>query len=203
MPRKVIKVIHESIEKDEESPKDLENVSLGDSEVAEPQVAEPKVVKEKKPRTEKQILAFQKALEKRKANAEAKKLAKEVVDIPKENIEMTELPKEVKKRGRPSLSPEKIEEKATLKEIALQKQLEKLQKKLEQSAKKEAKKQVLEKIKSKMNDDNDDIDLDTDDDTEINEIVKKQKKPIVILNKIDNGKVKKQPIIPQPTAIFV
>ena len=148
---------------------------------------------------------MRKALEKRKQNALEKKLLKETaVDIPKDvDIEMAELPKEVKKRGRPSLSPEKIEEKATLKEIALQKQLEKLQKKLEQSAKKEAKKQVLEKIKSKMNDDNDDIDLDTDDDTEINEIVKKQKKPIVILNKIDNGKVKKQPIIPQPTAIFV
>jgi len=202
MPRKVIKVINETIEKDEEPPKELEDVSLGGSEVAEPQVTEQKV---KKPRTEKQIEAFNKALEKRKQNALEKKLLKETaVDIPKDvDIEMAELPKEVKKRGRPSLSPEKIEEKATLKEIALQKQLEKLQKKLEQSAKKEAKKQVLEKIKSKMNDDNDDIDLDTDDDTEINEIVKKQKKPIVILNKIDNGKVKKQPIIPQPTAIFV
>ena len=205
MPRKTIKIINESIEKDPESPKDLEDVSLGDSEVAEPQVAEPKVVKEKKPRTEKQILAFAKALEKRKANSDAKKALKETsVDIPKEvDVEMTELPKESKKRGRPALSAEKIEEKATLKEIALQKQLEKLQKKLDQSAKKEAKKQVLEKIKSKMNDDNDDVDLDTDDDTEINEIVKKQKKPIVIVNKIDNGKVKKQALPPQPTAIFV
>lgn len=195
MPRKVIKVIHESIEKDEELPKDLEDVSLD----------EPKPVKVKKERTEKQIEAFNKALEKRKQNALEKKALKEsAVDIPKEvDVEMVDIPKEVKKRGRPSLSPEKIEEKATLKELALQLQLEKLQKKLDQSAKKEAKKQVLEKIKSKMNDDNDDVDLDTDDDTEINEIVKKQKKPIVILNKIDNGKMKKQSLPPQPTAIFV
>jgi hypothetical protein len=191
MPRKTIKVVKEdSIEKDDqpESPKES--------------LEEPKPVKVKKERTPKQIEAFNKALEKRKQNALEKKALKETaVDIPKE-VEMTEIPKEVKKRGRPSLSPEKIEEKATLKEVALQKQLEKLQKKVEQSAKKEAKKQVLQKIKSKMEDDNDDVDLDTDDDTEINEIVKKQKKPIVILNKIDNGKMKKQHV-PQPTAIFV
>jgi len=199
MPKKTIKIIKEdSIEKDEEveSPKEpLEEIPLD----------EPKVVKEKKPRTEKQILAFNKALEKRKQNALEKKALKEsAVDIPKEvDVEMTELPKEVKKRGRPSLSPEKIEEKSTLKELALQKQLQKLQKKLDQSAKKEAKKMVLEKIKSKMNDDNDDVDLDTDDDTEINEIVKKQKRPIIVLNKIDNGKMKKQSLPPQPTAIFV
>jgi hypothetical protein len=199
MPKKTIKIIKEdSIEKDEEveSPKEpLEEIPLD----------EPKVVKEKKPRTEKQILAFNKALEKRKQNALEKKALKEsAVDIPKEvDVEMTELPKEVKKRGRPSLSPEKIEEKATLKELALQKQLEKLQKKLDQSAKKEAKKIVLEKIKSKM--DTEDVsEIDTDDEEEIAKIVKKQKKPIVIVNKIDNGKVsKKQSLPPQPTAIFV
>jgi len=198
MPKKTIKIIKEdSIEKDEEveSPKEpLEEISLD----------EPKVVKEKKPRTEKQILAFNKALEKRKQNALEKKALKEsAVDIPKEvDVEMTELPKEVKKRGRPSLSPEKIEEKATLKELALQKQLEKLQKKLDQSAKKEAKKMVLEKIKSKM--DTEDVsEIDTDDEEEIAKIVKKQKKPIVIVNKIDNGKMKKQSLPPQPTAIFV
>ena len=182
MPKKTIKIIKEdSIEKDEEveSPKEpLEEISLD----------EPKVVKEKKPRTEKQILAFNKALEKRKQNALEKKALKEsAVDIPKEvDVEMTELPKEVKKRGRPSLSPEKIEEKTTLKELALQKQLEKLQKKVEQTAKKEAKKIMLEKIKSKMNTE-DEPDLDSDDDTEINEIVKKNKRPIIVLNKIDNG----------------
>jgi len=198
MPKKTIKIIKEdSIEKDEEveSPKEpLEEISLD----------EPKVVKEKKPRTEKQILAFNKALEKRKQNALEKKALKEsAVDIPKEvDVEMTELPKEVKKRGRPSLSPEKIEEKSTLKELALQKQLQKLQKKLDQSAKKEAKKIVLEKIKSKMNTE-DEPDLDSDDDTEINEIVKKNKRPIIVLNKIDNGKMKKQSLPPQPTAIFV
>ena len=199
MPKKTIKIIKEdSIEKDEEveSPKEpLEEISLD----------EPKPVKVKKERTPKQIEAFNKALEKRKQNALEKKALKEsAVDIPKEvDVEMTELPKEVKKRGRPSLSPEKIEEKATLKELALQKQLEKLQKKLEQSAKKEAKKMVLEKIKSKMNTE-DEPDLDSDDDTEINEIVKKNKRPIVVLNKIDNGKVsKKQSLPPQPTAIFV
>ena len=198
MPKKTIKIIKEdSIEKDEEveSPKEpLEEISLD----------EPKVVKEKKPRTEKQILAFNKALEKRKQNALEKKALKETaVDIPKEvDVEMVDIPKEVKKRGRPSLSPEKIEEKTTLKELALQKQLEKLQKKVEQTAKKEAKKIMLEKIKSKMNTE-DEPDLDSDDDTEINEIVKKNKRPIIVLNKIDNGKMKKQSLPPQPTAIFV
>ena len=198
MPKKTIKIIKEdSIEKDEEveSPKEpLEEISLD----------EPKPVKVKKERTPKQIEAFNKALEKRKQNALEKKALKEsAVDIPKEvDVEMTELPKEVKKRGRPSLSPEKIEEKATLKELALQKQLEKLQKKLDQSAKKEAKKMVLEKIKSKM--DTEDVsEIDTDDEEEIAKIVKKQKKPIVIVNKIDNGKMKKQSLPPQPTAIFV
>lgn len=198
MPKKTIKIIKEdSIEKDEEveSPKEpLEEISL----------EEPKPVKVKKERTPKQIEAFNKALEKRKANALEKKALKEtVVDIPKEvDVEMTELKK---KRGRPSLSPEKIEEKATLKELALQKQLEKLQKKVDQSAKKEAKKMVLEKIKSKM--DTEDVsEIDTDDEEEIAKIVKKQKKPIVIVNKIDNGKIsKKQPsmMASQPTAIFV
>jgi len=198
MPKKTIKIIKEdSIEKDEEveSPKEpLEEIPL----------EEPKPVKVKKERTPKQIEAFNKALEKRKQNALEKKALKETaVDIPKEvDVEMVDIPKEVKKRGRPSLSPEKIEEKATLKELALQKQLEKLQKKVEQTAKKEAKKIMLEKIKSKMNTE-DEPDLDSDDDTEINEIVKKNKRPIVVLNKIDNGKMKKQSLPPQPTAIFV
>ena len=198
MPKKTIKIIKEdSIEKDEEveSPKEpLEEIPL----------EEPKPVKVKKERTPKQIEAFNKALEKRKQNALEKKALKETaVDIPKEvDVEMVDIPKEVKKRGRPSLSPEKIEEKTTLKELALQKQLEKLQKKVEQTAKKEAKKIMLEKIKSKMNTE-DEPDLDSDDDTEINEIVKKNKRPIIVLNKIDNGKMKKQSLPPQPTAIFV
>jgi predicted membrane GTPase involved in stress response len=62
---------------------------------------------------------------------------------------------------------------------------------------------MLNKIKSKMNTDDDNEEIDTDDEIEIDKIVNKQKKPIVILNKIDNGKVRKQPIVPQPTAIFV
>ena len=97
MPRKTIKIINESIEKDPESPKELEDVSLGDSQVAEPQVAEPKVVKEKKPRTEKQILAFAKALEKRKANSDAKKALKDTaVDIPKEvDVELDEAEEDI------------------------------------------------------------------------------------------------------------
>jgi hypothetical protein len=191
--KKIVIVKEDSIEKDEEpeSPKEpLEEIDL----------EKPKVVKEKKPRTEKQVLAFQKALEKRKANALEKKALKETaVDIPKE-IELPEIQSESKKRGRPALSVEKIEEKQTLKELALQNQLNKLQRKLDMAAKKEAKKQMLEKLKSKLNEEGEDI--DTDDDNEINEIIKKQKKPIVILNKIDNGKVKRQPI-PQPSAIFV
>ena len=54
-----------------------------------------------------------------------------------------------------------------------------------------------------MNTEDDNEEIDTDDEIEIDKIVSKQKKPIVILNKIDNGKVRKQPIVPQPTAIFV
>jgi menaquinone-dependent protoporphyrinogen IX oxidase len=197
MPRsKKILIVNESIEKDPESPKDLGEPEVVDPLDSEPQDSEPKPIKEKKPRTEKQIAAFAKALEIRKAKAEAKKT--ETV-IPKE-IELPEIQSESKKRGRPALSVEKLEEKATLKEIALQTQLNKLQRKLDMAAKKEAKKQMLEKLKSKLNEEGEDI--DTDDDNEINEIIKKQKKPIVILNKIDNGKVKRQPI-PQPTAIFV
>lgn len=197
MPRsKKILIVNESIEKDPESPKDLGEPEVVDPLDSELQDSEPKPIKEKKPRTEKQIAAFAKALEIRKAKAEAKK--NETV-IPKE-IELPEIQSESKKRGRPALSVEKLEEKATLKEIALQTQLNKLQRKLDMAAKKEAKKQMLEKLKSKLNEEGEDI--DTDDDNEINEIIKKQKKPIVILNKIDNGKVKRQPI-PQPTAIFV
>ena len=148
------------------------------------------------------IQAFQKALEKRKEKlAEKKSLAEkvEVEEIPKE-VEM----KEVKKRGRPAMSQEKMEEKATLKELALQKQVEKLQKKIEKSAKKEAKKVVLDKIKSKLATD-EESDVSLSDDEEISELIKKQKKPIVILNKIDNGKIKKAPQQQQnyPTAIFV
>ena len=139
-------------------------------------------------------------MEKRKEKlAEKKSLAEKVVvnEIPKE-VEI----KEVKKRGRPALSQEKIEMKASLKEQALQKQVEKLQKKIEMSAKKEAKKVVLDKIKKKMNTD-EDSELSVSDDEEIEALVKKQKKPIVILNKIDSGKIKKQPVMNMPTAFFV
>jgi predicted GTPase len=59
------------------------------------------------------------------------------------------------------------------------------------SAKKEAKKQVLEKIKSKLNTDEESVSSMSDDE-EINQIVKKQKKPIVIVNKIDGRTSKKQ-----------
>jgi len=201
MPRKSIKIIHENTEEVDSIEKDIVPESLGEPEVAEPEVAEPKV---KKPRSEKQIAAFAKALETRKAKAEAKKTEKALVvntpDTPKEpEVEMTS----TKKKGRPALSAEKLEEKATMKELALQNQLNKLQQKLDKAAKREAKKEMLNKIKSKMNTEDDTEDIDTDDEIEIDKIVSKQKKPIVILNKIDNGKVKKQPIVPQPTAIFI
>lgn len=207
MPRgKKIIIVNDSIEKDIESPKEPETLAVSD--VSEPkdsglqdsglQVTEPKV---KKPRSEKQIAAFAKALEVRKAK---KSLALQIPlpDTPKE-IELPEIQSESKKRGRrgrPALSVEKLEEKASMKEVALQNQLNKLQRKLDMAAKKEAKKQMLEKLKSKLNEDEEDI--DTDDDNEINEIIKKQKKPIVILNKIDNGKIKRQPIV-HPSAIFL
>jgi hypothetical protein len=197
MPRK-IKIVNESIEKS--PPSSPVNVPIEVVEDTPNPIPDVKVPKEKKPRTEKQILAFEKALEKRKEKlAEKKSLAEKVVveEIPKE-VEI----KEVKKRGRPALSQEKIEMKATLKELALQKQVEKLQKKIEMSAKKEAKKVVLDKIKKKMNTD-EDSELSVSDDEEIEALVKKQKKPIVILNKIDNGKIKKQPVSNMPTAFFV
>jgi hypothetical protein len=197
MPRK-IKIVNESIEKT--PPSSPVNVPIEVVEDTPNPIPDVKVPKEKKPRTEKQILAFEKALEKRKEKlAEKKSLAEKVVveEIPKE-VEI----KEVKKRGRPALSQEKIEMKASLKEQALQKQVEKLQKKIEMSAKKEAKKVVLDKIKKKMNTD-EDSELSVSDDEEIEALVKKQKKPIVILNKIDSGKVKKQPVMNMPTAFFV
>jgi len=199
MPRK-IKIVNESIEKS--PPSSPVNVPVEIVEDTRNPIVEVKTPKEKKPRTEKQIQAFQKALEKRKEKlAEKKSLEEKVVveELPKE-VEM----KEVKKRGRPALSQEKIEMKASLKEVALQKQVEKLQKKIEQSAKKEAKKVVLDKIKKKLNTD-EDSEVSLSDDEEISELIKKQKKPIVILNKIDNGKMKKAPPQQQnyPTAIFV
>jgi len=197
MPRK-IKIVNESIEKT--PPSSPVNVPIEVVEDTPNPIVDVKPPKEKKPRTEKQILAFEKALEKRKEKlAEKKSLAEKVVveEIPKE-VEI----KEVKKRGRPALSQEKIEMKASLKEQALQKQVEKLQKKIEMSAKKEAKKVVLDKIKKKMNTD-EDSELSVSDDEEIEALVKKQKKPIVILNKIDSGKVKKQPVMNMPTAFFV
>jgi hypothetical protein len=196
MPRKSIKIIHENTEEVDSIEKDY--------------VPEPKVVKEKKPRSEKQIAAFAKALETRKAKKAEKALAenmpKEIV-VPEVEVPEVEVPEvemtNVKKRGRPSMSAEKIEEKATMKELALQNQLNKLQQKLDKAAKREAKKEMLNKIKSKMNTDDDNEDIDTDDEIEIDKIVNKQKKPIVIVNKIDNGKIRKQPIMAQPTAIFV
>ena len=193
MPRK-IKIINESIEKSPpSSPKPLEDIPL--EEIVEEEVV--KVVKEKKPRSEKQILAFEKALQKRKEKLELKKqteIPKEIV-VEKEVVQEVEM-KELKKRGRPKLTEEKIEMKATLKELELQKQLEKLQKKLELSAKKEAKKQVLEKIKSKLNTDDESVGSLSDDE-EITNIIKKQKKPIVIVNKIESNKPLKKQLPPQ------
>jgi hypothetical protein len=200
MPRK-IKIVNESIEKTPpNSPVSVPETVDVVEETPNP-IPDVKVPKEKKPRTEKQILAFQKALEKRKEKLEAKKLETPKVE---EVQELKEIPKvaEVKKRGRPALSQEKIEMKASLKEIALQKQVEKLQKKIEMSAKKEAKKVVLDKIKSKLNND-EDSEISLSDDEEINALVKKNKRPIVVLNKIDNGKVKKLPPSNIPSAFFV
>ena len=203
MPRKSIKIIHENTEEVDSIEKDdVPEPQVPEPKVPEPKVPEPKV---KKPRSEKQIAAFAKALETRKAKKAEKALAenmpKEIVvaEVEVPEVEMTN----VKKRGRPSMSAEKIEEKATMKELALQNQLNKLQQKLDKAAKREAKKLVLDKIKSKMNTDDDNEDIDTDDEIEIDKIVNKQKKPIVIVNKIDNGKIRKQPIMAQPTAIFV
>jgi len=107
-----------------------------------------------------------------------------------------------KKRGRPNLTPEKIELKETLREQELKKQLAKLENKIEMTAKKQAKKQVLEKIKTKMDEDDNGDPYSSDTDDEIQKILVKQKKPIVIVNKIENPK-RKQREIELPTAMFV
>ena len=111
-----------------------------------------------------------------------------------------------RKRGRPHLTPEKIELKQTMKEIELQKQLLKLEKKIESTAKHEAKKKVLTKIKQKLEEDHDsDVNSDSDDDSAINQIIAKHKKPIVIVNKIERDPKKKKPTYeqPQPMAYFI
>jgi hypothetical protein len=180
------------------------------------------VPKEKKPRSEKQILAFKTMLEnKKKKSLEAipepvvvekkvvsKKVAKPIVAVVEEpEEEYEEEPEEEvkplkKKRGRPNLTAEKIELKETLREQELKRQLEKLENKIEMTAKKQAKKQVLQKIKTKMDevDEGDPYSSDTDD--EIQKILVKQKKPIVIVNKIENQRRKPREN-DIPTAIFV
>lgn len=204
MPRK-IKIINENIEEEETLEK-----------------TPPEPEKVKKPRSEKQIQAFKNMIEGRK---------KKTLEVPKE----IELPKKAevvkqeepeeeeaeeyeyineiirheapkRKRGRPQLTPEKIELKQTMRELELQKQLLKLEKKIESTAKQEAKKKVLSKIKQKLEEDNDlGNSSDSDDDDAINQIVAKHKKPIVIVNKIERDPKKKKPTYeqPQPMAYFI
>jgi hypothetical protein len=171
--------------------------------------------KEKKPRTEKQIEAFKNMIEKRKQKVQV------VTVLPSEEPEEESEEEEIqqvqdknavqvltdkKKRGRPTLSLEKIQEKQTMKEKELEKQLKKLEMKIQLTAKKEAKKKVLDKIKSKMMEENEEDDeVSSDTDEEIHEILKKQKKPIVIVNKIE--KAIKQPrvnpnLLNQPTGAY-
>lgn len=200
MPRK-IKIINENVEEIESLEK----------------TPEPSA-KVKKPRTEKQIQAFKTMIENRKKKTE-------VVPKETENPKVSEVVKEEepedkgkyenekvddepakRKRGRPHLTPEKIELKQTMKEIELQKQLLKLEKKIESTAKHEAKKKVLTKIKQKLEEDHDsDVNSDSDDDSAINQIIAKHKKPIVIVNKIERDPKKKKPTYeqPQPMAYFI
>lgn len=218
MPRK-IKIINETIEKDEEV-ESVESIEL-------PPQNEPKEIKVKKPRTEKQILAFQKALETRKAKMEAKKTLEEKVEIPivEEKVEIpvkkvkvkkiveekVEIPKveeveekiEIPKRskGRPNLTEEQIEYKKTLREQKLEEQLTKMKAKLDQQAKKQAKKKILDKIKQELIDEGDVS--ESDDDVEIKEIIKKQKKPIVIINRMEQPSTQKKVIRPpSPQVVF-
>ena len=139
----------------------------------------PEIPKEKKPRTEKQIQAFKNMIEKK--NQKVKTIEEEVPEVPK------------KKRGRPTLTEEKIQEKKIMKEEQLEKQLKKLEMKIELTAKKEAKKKIIDKIKSKMMEDEDEQD-ESDTDEEIQEIIKKQKKPIIIVNKIQKEVAKPKPV---------
>ena len=201
MPRK-IKIINETIEKDEEV-ESVESIEL-------PPKNEPKEIKVKKPRTEKQILAFQKALETRKAKMEAKKTLEEKVEIPivEEKIEIPkveeveekiEIPK--RSKGRPNLTEEQIEYKKTLREQKLEEQLTKMKAKLDQQAKKQAKKKILDKIKQELI--NDDDVTESDDDVEIKEIIKKQKKPIVIINRMEQPTNQRKVIRPpSPQVVF-
>lgn len=192
MPRK-IKIINENVE-----------------EIESLEKSPPPPEKVKKPRSEKQIQAFNAMIEKKKSKS---------VEIPKEDIHEPETEPEQepepaeemapkKKRGRPQLTPEKLEQKQSMKEVELKKQLEKLEKKIEMTAKQEAKKKVLTKIKQKLdevNDSDDDNGSDSDDDNAINQIIARHKKPIVIVNKIDGGPKKRKPIHEQhqPTAYFI
>ena len=187
MPRK-IKIINENVEEIESLEK----------------TPEPPV-KVKKPRTEKQIQAFNAMLEKKKQKTVEvpKEEVPEEVDEPVHVEAISEIPK--RKRGRPQLTPEKLEMKQTMKEAELQKQLEKLEKKIEMTAKQEAKKKVLTKIKQKLEEDDDDGYNSYDsDDSAINQIVARQKKPIVIVNKIGNQPIKRKPRENnEPSAYFV
>jgi hypothetical protein len=220
MPRK-IRIINESVEKDEavETEEVVESIEL-------PAQNEPKEikVKEKKPRTEKQILAFQKAQETRKLKLEEKKaleekveisIVEEKIEIPKvkkprvkkvleEKVEISveekvEIPKRAK--GRPTLTEEQIEYKKSLKEQKLEEQLTKMKAKLDQQAKKQAKKKILDKIKQELIDDGEIS--NSDDDAEIKEILKKQKKPIVIINKMEQPSTQRKVIRPpSPNVVF-
>jgi len=236
MPRK-IKIINETIEKDEEA-ESVESVESVESIELPPKTIQPKEIKVKKPRTEKQILAFQKVLETRKAKMEAKKtleekvenpiveekvenpIVEEKVEIPvkkikvkvKKNVEeKIEIPKveeveekiEIPKRskGRPNLTEEQIEYKKTLREQKLEEQLTKMKAKLDQQAKKQAKKKILDKIKQELIDEGDVS--ESDDDVEIKEIIKKQKKPIVIINRMEQPSTQRKVIRPpSPQVVF-
>jgi hypothetical protein len=217
MPRK-IKIINETIEKEDESVETIETIDL-------PPKNEPKEIKVKKPRTEKQIMAFQKVLDAKREKAEAKKTLEEKVEIPivEEKIEIPKVKKprvkkvleekveipiieekiEIPKRskGRPNLTEEQIEYKKSLREQKLEEQLIKMKAKLDQQAKKQAKKTILDKIKQELIND-DDVSA-SDDDEEIKQIIKKQKKPIVIINRMEQPTNQRKVIRPpSPQVVF-
>lgn len=182
---KIIKIINESIELDEPN------------EIA----PQPEFVKPKKVRKPRVVLLKKELIENPTASGIAP-VPEIVIPVPEIVIEEEKKVEEVKRgKGRPKLTEEQKIFKIKLKEDKLKEEMTKLSNKLTHEAKQEAKKKVITKIKEKMvEEDLEDI-MSSDDEEEIEKIVKQKKKPIVIINKLDNTK-KSNLSVAKPTAIF-
>jgi len=184
MPRK-IKVIHETIE---DEPIDLEIIDEVEPQV-EPvcEVVEPPKIK--KPRAPRKPKVAPVAVE-------VPVLAPVQVEVAEDKIAPLK-----KGKGRPKLSDEEKENRKALKSVKLEEAQNKVISKITKDAKQEAKKKVISKIKQTLQ--QEDIDsLTSSDDEELAEILKQQKKPIVIINKMDKPSGRKTMQPPPPSVIF-